>query len=75
MRAASYLVAFLGALFLLAAAAAWWKIARDPQEEEDAAARVGIGSRRMKSAAIATAIAFGLSGVAAMLAVVDWFIR
>ena len=75
MYDASYIVAFFGALFLLAAAAAWWKIARDPKEKEAAAAHIGIDSRRVKSAAVATAIAFGLSGVAAILAVLGWFLR
>lgn len=74
MRDFSYLVGFLAALFLLVAAAAWWRIVREP-EDEPTEGRVGIHSRRVKAAAAATAIAFALSGIAAMLAVVGWFAR
>ena len=74
MREISYVVALLGALFLLAAAAAWWKVVREP-EPEATKGRVGVDSRRVKAAATATAIAFGLCGVAAIIGVVDWFIR
>lgn len=74
MREVSYVIAFFGALVLLAAAAAWWKVVSET-EEEPTAGRVGIHSQRVKSAARATAIAFALSGVAAIVAVVDWFIR
>ena len=74
MRELSYVAAFFSALFLLAAAAAWWKVVREP-EHEPMEGRVGIDSHRVKEAAKATAIAFCLSGVAAILAVLDWFIR
>ena len=73
MREVSYVVAFFGALFLLAAAAAWWKVVSET-EEESAVGRPG-HSQRVKSAARATAIAFALSGIAAIVAVVDWFMR
>jgi hypothetical protein len=75
MLEVSYILAFFGAVFLLAAAAAWLRIARSPSETEDAAARAGIDSRRVKSAAIATAIAFAFSGVAAILGMVGWLLR
>ena len=74
MREVSYVVAFFGAIFLLAAAAAWWKVVSEP-EREPTEKRVEIDSRRVRSAAKATAIAFCLSGVAAILAVLDWFFR
>lgn len=74
MRDISLVVAFLAALTLLAAAAAWWKVVSEP-EQEPSEGRVGIDSQRVKSAAKATAIAFCLSGVAAILAVLDWFVR
>ena len=74
MREASYVVAFFSALVLLAAAAAWWKVVSET-EEEPTAGRVGVHSKRVKAAARATAIAFALSGIAAILAVVDWFMR
>ena len=74
MREASYVVAFFSALVLLAAAIAWWKVVSET-EEEPTAGRVGVHSKRVKAAARATAIAFALSGIAAILAVVDWFMR
>ena len=74
MREASYVIAFFGGLVLLAAAWAWWKVVSEP-EEEPTEGRVGVHSKRVKGAARATAIAFALSGIAAILAVVDWFMR
>ena len=74
MRELSYIVALFSGVFLLAAATAWWRVVREP-EQEATAGRIGIDSRRVKSAARTTAIAFALSGVAAILAVVDWFVR
>ena len=74
MRELSYIVAFFSALVLLAAAAAWWKVVSET-EEEPTAGRVGVHSKRVKAAARATAIAFALSGLAALLAVIDWFLR
>lgn len=74
MREISYVVAFFGAVLLLAAAGAWWKIVREPEQDSTGAPR-GIDSRSVRSAAKATAIAFCLSGVAAILAVLDWFLR
>jgi len=74
MREISYVIAFFAALVLLAAAAAWWKVVSET-EEEPTAGRVGVHSQRVKGAARATAIAFVLSGLAAIVAVVDWFIR
>ena len=74
MREASYVVAFFGALVLLVAAWDWWKVVSEP-EDEPTAGRVGVHSKRVKDAARATAIAFALSGIAAILAVADWFMR
>lgn len=74
MRELSYVIAFFGAVVLLAAAAAWWKVVSET-EEEPTAGRVGVHSQRVKAAARVTAIAFALSGAAAIVAVVDWFIR
>ena len=74
MRELSYVIAFFGAISLLAAAAAWWKVVSET-EEEPTAGRVEIHSQRVKSAARATAIAFALSGIAAIVAVVSWFMR
>ncbi len=74
MREASYAIAFFGGLLLLAAASAWWKVVSET-EEEPTEGRVGVHSKRVKDAARLTAIAFALSGLAAILAVVDWFMR
>ncbi len=74
MRLLSYIVALCGALFLLAAAAAWWKVVNEP-EEESTVGRVGVDSQRVKAAARMTAMAFVLSGLAAIVAVLDWFVR
>lgn len=74
MRDLSYVLALLAGVFLLAAAISWWRIVREP-EQEATEGRIGIDSRRVKSAAKTTAIAFGLSGLAAITAVVGWFIR
>ena len=74
MRETSYVVAFFGALVLLAAAWAWWKVVSEA-EEEPTEGRVGVHSKRVKDAARATAIAFALSGIAAILAVAARFLR
>jgi hypothetical protein len=74
MREAAYIAAFFAGLFLLVAAAAWWRVVREP-EQEPTAGRIEIDSRRVRSAAMATAIAFGLSAVAAIAAVLDWIFR
>jgi hypothetical protein len=74
MRDASYIVAFFGGLFLIAAAAAWWRIVRE-HEKRSSSAQIVLDFRRLKSASIATVIAFGLCGVAAILAVLGWFLR
>ena len=74
MRELSYIIALMGGLVLLVAAAAWWKVVREP-EPESKEGRDGLDSRRVKAAARTTAIAFALSGLAAIVAVVDWFMR
>ena len=61
-------------MFLIAAAAAWWKVVKEP-EQEPTAGRIGVDSRRVKAAARITAVAFVLSGVAAIIAVLDWVTR
>jgi hypothetical protein len=74
MLKVAFVAAFLGGLFLLVAAAARWKVVSEP-EQEPTAGRIGIDSRRVKSAARVTAIAFGLSAVAAISAVLDGFFK
>jgi len=70
MRDASYVIALISSLVLLAAIAAWWKILRQPQLVP-AAGRLELDTRA-NSAAIATLAAFGLSAVAAILAIIGW---
>jgi hypothetical protein len=73
MREVSYLVGLLGGLFLLAAGAAWWRVYSSAREAR--AREAGIDTRLFGSAAMLTALAFGTSGLAAILAVVSWFTR
>lgn len=71
MRNASYMLALLSAFVLMAAGSAWWGIFRQPVMEPTAG-RIKHDNRRANSAAIATMAAFGLSLVAAILAVGGW---
>ena len=73
MREVSYVVALVGGLFLLAAAAVWWRVYSETREARARAA--GIDTGLFRSAAMLTSVAFGISGLAAVLAVVSWFIR
>ena len=68
----SYVVAFFAALFLFTTAVAWSKIYRDPGGDLTVG---GLDSKRVRSAARLTAISFGLCGLAALFAVIDWFLR
>ena len=74
MRVLSSLVALCGALFLIAAAVAWWKVVNEA-EQEPTAGRIGVDSQRVKAAARITAVAFVLSGLAAIIAILDWATR
>ena len=71
MREISYVVALFGGLFLLAAGAAWWRVYSSAREAR--AREAGIDTRLFGSAAMLTAMAFGLTGIAAILAVAGWF--
>ncbi len=73
MREISYLVALVGALFLIAAAAVWWRVYTEASEARSREA--GIDTRLLRSAAMLTSAAFGITGLAAILAVVSWFLR
>ncbi len=73
MRELSYLVALVGGLFLIAAAAIWWRVYSDAGEASSREA--GIDTRLLRSAAMLTSLAFGITGLAAILAVVSWFLR
>lgn len=73
MREASYIIGLLGGLFLLAAAAVWWRVYSKTSEAE--ARGVGIDTRLFRSAAMLTSVAFGVSGLAAIVAIASWFTR
>lgn len=73
MREVSYVVALVGGLFLIAAAVVWWRVYSEAREAKARAA--GINSPLFGSAAMLTSVAFAISGLAAILAVVSWFIR
>lgn len=68
----SHIFAFLGALVLFAAGVAWWKIVKYP---EKSGAKIELEPARLRPAAASTGIAFILCAIAAILAVVDWFVR
>ena len=70
MQLIVYVVAFLGALFLIASALAWWRIYRDPRGDLTVGA---VDSSRLAPAARLTAISLGLSGLAALGAIIEWF--
>ena len=70
MQVAIYIVAFFGALFLIASAVAWWRIYRDPRGDLTVGATE---TGRLNPAAILTAISLGLSGLAALGAIIMWF--
>ena len=64
----SYILAIFGILFLAVAVLAWWRIVRkpdaNPPSEKDA--------KRSNSAAMVIVIAFLLSAVAAVVAIIGW---
>ena len=70
MQVIVYVVAFVAALFLIASAVAWWRIYRDPRDDLTVG---GPDSARLKPAARLTAISLGLSGLAAIGAIIEWF--
>ena len=74
MRDFSFIVAFFAALFLFTAAVAWWRIYQNPKGDLTVGG-TELDPKRMGSAARLTAAAFALCGLAAFLAVVDWFLR
>jgi hypothetical protein len=73
MREISYVVALLGGLILIAAAAVWWRVYTEASEAKARAS--GIDTRLFGSAAMLTSLAFAVTGAAAILAVIGWFIR
>lgn len=68
MQEVSYIIALIGTLALLASGAAWWNVFHR-QQPQPVAGRLEQGARDGNSAAIALVAAFGLSLVAAILAI------
>jgi hypothetical protein len=71
----SYFTAALAALVLLAAAVAWFKIVRNPKNDLTLGGGGKPATKRVKRASRLIAVAVGLCGLAAFLAVAGWFIR
>lgn len=69
MLPVAILLAFLGALFLIAAASDWWRVAREA-DREGSSNRPALSVHRLRRAAGTTALAFGL--LAAALLVMLW---
>lgn len=73
MRELSYILALIGGLLLLTAAVVWWRVFTATYEGKARAA--GIDTRLFGLAAMLTSVAFGVTGLAAVVAVVGRFIR
>ena len=71
MQLTVYIIACLGALFLISSAVAWWRIYRDPRDD---LLVEGSQSARVEPAARLTAIALLLSVIAAIGAMMEWFL-
>jgi hypothetical protein len=67
----SYIIALVGTIVLLASGAAWWNVLGRPQLQP-VAGRPEQDIRGANSAAMALVVAFGLSLVAAILAIYAW---
>ena len=75
MRYLSYVIAICAALVLLAAAGAWLKIQRNPKNDLTAGGGGKPATNRLKWASGLVAVALGLSGLAAIVAVIAWTLR
>jgi hypothetical protein len=71
VKEVSYIIALAGTLTLLVSGAAWWNVFRRPQLQP-VAGRLEQDTRGANSAAVALVAAFGLSLVAAILAMFAW---
>lgn len=71
MRDISYIVGIIGALFLAVAVLAWWRIVRKPDQDSPTEKNI----KRGDSAAMVIVVAFLLSALAAVVAVIGWFQR
>jgi hypothetical protein len=67
----SYIIALVGTMALLASGAAWWNALGRPQLQP-VAGRLERDTRGANLAAMALVVAFGLSLVAAILAIYAW---
>lgn len=68
MRDVSFFLAVFAVLFLIVAGVAWFRIIRKPDQKPPTATDL----KRGGSAAMVLVIAFGLSAVAAVVAIVSW---
>ncbi|HEX2802492.1 MAG TPA: hypothetical protein VHN55_00695 [Sphingomicrobium sp.] len=71
MRDTSFLLALCGMVFLAVAALAWFRIIRKPDEQPPTKK----DDRRSELAAKVVVVAFGLSAVAAVIAIAGWIWR
>lgn len=74
MRETSYIIAAVGIIVLIGAAFAWRKVILG-SSTGSADGDIGVGSRGVHRASIALAVAFGICGLAALIAVVGFFQR
>ena len=74
MRDISYILAILGVLALFASAVSWKEAVGEPGLVPTLG-RIDLYSRGVRSAAVATIVAFGLGSAAAVVAILGWFAR
>ena len=75
MRELSYFIAFVAGLALLAAGRAWFKIRRNPKNHLTIGGGGEPENKRLKRASGLLLIALGLSGLAAVVAVIAWSLK
>ena len=74
MRETSYILAAVGIIVLIGAGFAWRKVIRG-SSTGSADGDIGVGSRRVHRASVASAVALGICGLAAVVGVVGFFLR
>jgi hypothetical protein len=71
MRDTSFIIALVALLFLGVAALAWFRIIRKPDQQPPTRK----DDRRGGRAAMVIVVGFGLSALAAIIAVIGWILR
>ncbi|MDQ3247200.1 MAG: hypothetical protein M3Q52_10000 [Pseudomonadota bacterium] len=74
MRETSYVIAVIGIIVLIGAAFAWRKVIRG-SSTGSTDGDIGVGSRGVRSASIALTVALAICGLAAVVAIVGFFLR